>query len=157
MEAIDAHVPADLDVHLVLDNYGTHKTPRIRRWLTKAPAVPRALHAHLRVVDEPGRTLVRRAHDQAIASRYASQCRGADGARSGEFIAVTNDAPKPFVWTKSADEILASIARFAQRTLAAPSGLRMFRESLLQDTRSDVLKRRLVLPAGVLDIARKWK
>ena len=36
-----------------------------------------------------------------------------------EFIAVTNDAPKPFVWTKSADEILASIARFAQRTLAA--------------------------------------
>ena len=36
-----------------------------------------------------------------------------------EFIEVTNDEPKPFVWTKSADEILASIARFAQRTLAA--------------------------------------
>ena len=78
LDTIDAHAPADLDVHVILDNYGTHKTPIIRRWLGQASPVPCTLHADLWVVAEPDRPLVRGAHDQAVAPRGASQCRRAD-------------------------------------------------------------------------------
>jgi DDE superfamily endonuclease len=60
----------------------------------------------------PGRVLVRRAKEQTIAARRPSQCaRSRDGDPG-----LHHDNPKPFVWTKTADELLASIARFAQRT-----------------------------------------
>ena len=118
LETINAHVPAELDVHLVMDNYGTHKTPIIRTWLAKHPR----FHVHftptygswLNLIDRwfaalTTKQLRRGAHQSVAALTRAIR----------EFIRVTNDEPKPFVWTKSADQILASIARFAQRTLAA--------------------------------------
>ena len=71
LDAIDAAVPIGLAVHLILDNHGTHKTPLIQRWIAK-PTVPRTLHAHLRVVVEPGRAVVRRPDDQASPARCAA-------------------------------------------------------------------------------------
>ncbi len=59
LETIDAHVPADLDVHLILDNYGTHKTPRVRRLVRPASAVSPPLHADQRLVAQSRRALVR--------------------------------------------------------------------------------------------------
>ena len=59
LRTIDANVPAKLDIHLVMDNYGTHKTPASQELVCPAPALPRALHAHLGLVAQPGRALVR--------------------------------------------------------------------------------------------------
>ncbi len=118
LDAIDAHVPAALDVHLIVDNYGTHKTAIIHRWLAKRPR----FHLHFTPTYGSWMNLVERwfaaltttqlrrgVHQSVAALKRAIQA----------FIEVTNEQPKPFVWTKSADEILASIARFAHRTLAA--------------------------------------
>src|SRR6202451_243527 len=65
LDVIESQVPAGLDVHLIVDNYATHKTAIIRKWFAKRPHVHVALHAHLRFVDQSGRTLVRRTDKQA--------------------------------------------------------------------------------------------
>jgi len=102
-------------VHLILDNYGTHKTAVIRRWLVKRPR----FHAHFTPTSASWINLVER----WFAALTEKQIRrGAH--RSGReletaiknYVAVTNKSPKPFVWTKTADEILASVARFCART-----------------------------------------
>ena len=118
LDQIDAAVPADLDVHLILDNYGTHKTPLIRHWLAKRPRY----HLHftptyaswLNLVERwfaelTTKQLRRGAHRSVAALKRAIQ----------EFLDVHNEDPKPIVWTKSADDILASMARFAHRTTTA--------------------------------------
>jgi transposase len=65
LKTIDATTPQDLDLHLVLDNYGTHKTPTIQRWLLRHPR----FHLHFTPtgasLDQPGRVLVLRLHPQA--------------------------------------------------------------------------------------------
>ena len=68
LKQIDAHVPEGLDVHIVMDNYATHKTPTIKTWLARRPHF-RPLHTDLGILDQPGRTLVRRAHPKAAATR----------------------------------------------------------------------------------------
>jgi transposase len=122
LDRIDAAVPADLHVHIIMDNYGTHKTPLIRAWLAKRPR----FHVHFTPTYGSWLNLVERWFAELTtqqirrgAHRSVSELERAIWA----FIDVRNEQPKPFVWTKSADEILASIARFAQRTLdfqAAP-------------------------------------
>lgn len=115
---IEAHVPTDLEVHLILDNYATHKTPAVHRWLAKRPR----FHLHftpthaswLNQVERwfgllTQRQLRRGAHTSVAALKQAI----------AEFLAVHNDDPMPFCWTATADDILGKIARFAQRTLAA--------------------------------------
>ena len=80
-----------------------------------------SIHADLRLLAQPGGALVRRADEQAAAARPPQVPQLKAAIR--ELIAAHHTNPTPFVWTKSADEILASIARFAQRTLdfqAAP-------------------------------------
>lgn len=115
LDTIDASVPSHLDVHMILDNYGTHKTARIRRWLLKHPRFP--LHftptsaSWINLVERwfallTERQLRRDVHSSVRALKAAIQ----------QYITVTNRYPKPFVWTKTADEILASVARFCQRT-----------------------------------------
>nr|MBA2301240.1 IS630 family transposase [Acidobacteriota bacterium] len=117
LDRIDAQVPADLDVHIILDNYGTHKTPLIQRWLTKRPR----FHVHFTPTYGSWLNLVERWFGELTTKQLR---RGAHRSVSEleraiwEFIEVRNEEPKPFVWTKNADEILASIARFAQRTSA---------------------------------------
>ncbi len=61
LKVIDAAVPKDLELHLALDNYATHKTESVKKWLLRHPPLPPALHAHLRVLAQPRRALVRRA------------------------------------------------------------------------------------------------
>ncbi len=116
LNTIDAAVPADLELHLILDNYGTHKTPSIHRWLVKRPR----FHLHFTPTGASWINLVERWFATLTEKRvrrgsYRSTKQLEKAIR--DFIRVHNEDPKPFVWTKTADEILASIARFCQRTL----------------------------------------
>jgi transposase len=118
LDAVDQQVPRELDVHLVMDNYGTHKTPLIKNWLVKRPR----FHVHFTPTYGSWLNLVERWFAALTtkqlrrgAHRSVTQLETAIRA----FIAAHHADPKPFVWTKTADEILASIARFAQRTADA--------------------------------------
>jgi transposase len=118
LDRIDASVPVEFEIHLIMDNYGTHKTPLIRAWLAKRPRV----HVQFTPTYGSWLNLVERWFGELTSKQIR---RGAHRSvrelerAIWEFIDVRNEEPKPFVWTKTADEILASIARFAQRTLAA--------------------------------------
>ena len=122
LDAVEAAVPRHLDVHLIMDNYGTHKTPLIRHWFAKRPR----FHVHFTPTYGSWLNLVERWFAELTnkqlrrgVHRSVAQLKAA----IREFIAAHHAKATPFVWTKSADEILASIARFAQRTLdfqAAP-------------------------------------
>ena len=79
LDTIEVEVPADLDVHLIVDNYATHKTALIRNWLAKRPAIPVALHAHQRVLAEPGGKVVCAADGETTASWGASKQRRTGG------------------------------------------------------------------------------
>ena len=114
LETIDAHVPADLDVHLILDNYGTHKTARVRGWLARHPR----FHVHFTPTSASWLNLVERWFallSQKQIKRGAHRSVRALETAIREYLAITNEAPKPFVWTKTADEILAKVAGFCQR------------------------------------------
>jgi transposase len=115
LDQVEAAVPADLDVHLVLDNAATHKTRVVHDWLLKRPR----WHLHftptsaswLNLVEGWFSLLTRRCLQRgAFASTDALQ------AAIQGYIDRTNAEPKPFIWTKSADDVLASIGRFCQRT-----------------------------------------
>jgi transposase len=115
LDQIDGNVPGHLDVHLIMDNYGTHKTPVIHQWLAKRPR----FHVHFTPTYGSWLNMVERWFAELTTKqiRRASHRRVPELERAiREFIDAHNAEPKPFVWTKSADEILASIARFAQRT-----------------------------------------
>jgi transposase len=111
LDAIEAAVPADLDVHLVIDNYATHKAPLIRNWFNRRPR----WHVHLTPTSSSWinqverffallteRQIRRGIHRSVVALKAAITT----------FIDQHNANPKPFRWTKSADDILASIERF---------------------------------------------
>jgi transposase len=115
LDAVDAAVPIDLDVHLIMDNYGTHKTALIRNWFAKRPR----FHVHFTPTYGSWLNLVERwfaelTNKQLRRGTHRSVMQLE--AAIGEFIDAHQADPKPFVWTKTADEILESIARFAQRT-----------------------------------------
>lgn len=111
LDEIEANVPRNLDVHLVMDNYATHKTPLIRRWLARRPR----WHVHhtptssswLNQVERFFGLLtdkqIRRGIHRSVAALHAA---------IDDFIAQHNADHRPFCWTKSADDILASIERF---------------------------------------------
>jgi len=115
LQVIDANVPQDLDVHLILDNYATHKTPAIHRWLAKHPR----FHLHFTPTSASWINLVERwfgkLTDQLIRRGTHRSTRELVRAIK-DYMAYTNESPKPFIWTKTADQILASVARFCQRT-----------------------------------------
>jgi transposase len=122
LDAIDAAVPRKLDVHLIMDNYATHKTAVIRNWLAKRPR----FHVHFTPTYGSWLNLVERWFAELTnkqlrrgAHRSVAQLEAA----IREFIDAHHANPEPFVWTKTADQVLDNIARFAQRTLdfqAAP-------------------------------------
>jgi len=118
LDDLDRHVPNGLDVHVVCDNYGTHKAPTVKRWLSKHPR----FHMHFtptygswinmveRWFGELTEKAVRRGSYRTVSELEAA-------IRS--YLDASNAEPKPFVWTKSADLILAKIARAAHVTLEA--------------------------------------
>ena len=118
LDVIEAQVPSELDVHIIVDNYGTHKTALIRNWFAKRPR----FHIHFTPTYGSWINLVERWFAELTNKRIR---RGVFRsvkeleAAIREYIDVHNEDPKPFVWTKTADQILASIARYAQRTTAA--------------------------------------
>jgi transposase len=117
LDTIDAQVPPELDVHIIMDNYGTHKTPLIRKWFAKRPR----FHVHFTPTYGSWLNLVERwfaeLTNKQLRRGVHRSVRELEAAIQ-EFIDAHHEDPKPFVWTKTADEILASIARFAQRTSA---------------------------------------
>jgi transposase len=118
LDTIEANVPAELDVHIVLDNYGTHKTAIIRKWFAKRPR----FHVHFTPTYGSWINLVERWFAEITNKRIRRGVfRSVKELETAirEYIDVHNEDPKPFVWTRTADEILASIARFAQRTRTA--------------------------------------
>ena len=121
LRRIDAETPAGLDIHLILDNYSTHKSPRTRRWLARHPR----FHLHFTPTYSSWLNLVERWFAELTTRQLRRGVHRSVAALERairEFLDQHNTAARPFVWTKSADEILASIARFAQRTLTAHSG-----------------------------------
>jgi transposase len=115
LDTIDANVPAQLAVHLIIDNYGTHKTALIRNWLAKRPR----FHVHFTPTSASWINLVER----WFATLTTKQIRRGsfrstydlEAAIKG-YLQINNHSPKPFVWTKTADQIFDSLARFCQRT-----------------------------------------
>jgi transposase len=114
LDAIEAAVPAELEIHLVLDNYATHKTPLIRRWLAKRPR----FHLHFTPIGASWINLVERwfalLTQQQLRRGVHCSTRALEAAIL-QYIALSNTSPKPFVWIKTADEILASVERFCRR------------------------------------------
>jgi transposase len=110
---IEQAVPAGLDVHVICDNASTHKTPAIQRWLVAHPRV----HLHFTPTYSSWLNLVERWFAE-LTSKWLQ--RGthrsvAELERSiRSWIEIWNDDPRPFVWTKTADEILDSITRYLQ-------------------------------------------
>ena len=113
---VDDQVPAKLDVHLVVDNSSIHNTPQIRRWLKSHPR----FHMHFTPTYSSWLNLVERwfakLTDDALRRGSHLDVRELRDAIES-YIAETNDDPKPFAWTKTADDIIASVARFCARTL----------------------------------------
>jgi PAS domain S-box-containing protein len=115
LDRIDHEVPDGLDVHLVLDNLSTHKTPAIKRWLLQRPR----FHLHFTPtysswINQVERWFAELTRRQLRRGVHRSTRALEDTIRL--YLATYNDDPRPFVWVKTADEILASIERFCLRT-----------------------------------------
>ena len=108
---MDESVPTDLQVHVILDNYATHKTPDVKRWLIRHSR----FHLHftpthaswLNMVESwfsllSRRVLRRGVHRSTLALERAIR----------DFLDVHNEGPRPFVWTKNADEVLANLQAY---------------------------------------------
>ncbi|WP_407166468.1 IS630 family transposase [Bradyrhizobium sp. ORS 111] len=111
LDEIEAAVPDDLDVHLVMDNYATHKTPLIRNWLAKRPR----WHVHLTPTSSSWLNQVERFFALITERKIRRGIYRSVAALRAEitaFIEHHNADPTPFRWTRSADDILSSIERF---------------------------------------------
>jgi transposase len=115
LRVIDVAVPKELDVHLILDNYNTHKTPAVRRWLARHPR----FHVHFTPTYASWINLVeswfgvltnRRLRRGSFQSTRQLE------AAVREYVEINNASPTPFVWTKAADDILQSVKRFCLQT-----------------------------------------
>ncbi len=115
---IDAEVPDHLDVHLVCDNYGTHKHPTVRAWLTRHPR----FHIHYTPtysswINQVERWFAYLTTD--LLQRGDHRSVQALEADLRAWIRDWNEAPKPFIWTKTAEQILESLGRLMQRIKGA--------------------------------------
>lgn len=114
LKAIDAAVPTDQDIHLIMDNYGTHKTDKVRTWFAAHPRY----HVHFTPTSASWLNLVERFFGQ-ISEQWIKRnahTSVADLEQSiRDYIDRHNADPRPFVWHKSADTILASVARAAAK------------------------------------------
>src|SRR5215469_167632 len=114
LKLIDKAVPKDLDLHLVLDNYATHKTPAIHQWLLKHPR----FHLHFTPTSSSWMNLVERWFAELTnrkLRRSAHRSVTELEADIRNWINEWNKDPKPFVWTKTADEILETLAAYCGR------------------------------------------
>ena len=114
VKEIDTRVPDDLDIHIIMDNYATHKTKPVRTWLARRP------HYHVHFTPTSSSWINQVERWFAELTRKQLQ-RGVHASVKDleadimKFVESHNENPKPFKWTKSADEILASVKRFCLR------------------------------------------
>ncbi len=115
LDRIDQEVPADLGVHIVVDNSSTHKTPLVKRWLLRHPRFQfHFTPTYSSWINQVERWFALLTEKQLRRGTHRSSRQLEDAIRL--YLATSNGSAKPFAWTKSADEILASVARFCQRT-----------------------------------------
>jgi transposase len=114
LRRIDAEVPAELDVHLVLDNASTHKTPAIRRWLAVHPRFV----LHFTPTSASWLNLVERWFAELTTKKLQRSTHRSVRVLNEDiqgWIDTWNDNPKPYVWVKTAEEILDSVASYCKR------------------------------------------
>ena len=114
LNEIDRAVPEELDVHLVMDNYGTHKTEAVKRWLLRRPR----FHVHFTPTSSSWLNLVESFFSivqRRVAHRGVHRSTRALEKDISAFLEAHNDDPKPFVWTKTADQILESLKRYCTK------------------------------------------
>jgi transposase len=115
LERVDAAIPEKLDIHLILDNYGTHKMPKVKRWFARRPRY----HLHFTPTSASWLNQVERFFALLTQRRIR---RGTFGsvrqleAAIRDYLTHHNQNAKPFIWTANADSILKKIARFCMRT-----------------------------------------
>ncbi len=111
LNLIDRSVPEHLAVHLIMDNYGTHKTDPVKRWLLRRPR----FHVHFTPTSSSWLNLVESFFSllsRRLLKRGVHRSTTALEKDIRAFLDVHNDAPRPYVWTKSADEILSNLRRY---------------------------------------------
>jgi transposase len=114
LQTIDRQVPGDLDVHVILDNASTHKTPTVKKWLS---AHPRFV-LHFTPTSSSWLNLVERWFGELTTKKLRRGTHRSTRALNDDirsWIETWNDDPKPYVWTKTADQILESISRYCTR------------------------------------------
>ena len=114
MNLINRSVPDDLDVHVIVDNSSTHKTPEIHRWLLRHPR----FELHFTPTYSSWLNLVERWFAELTAKwlrrgTHRSTRELEDAIRT--WVAHWNENPQPFVWHKTADEILETLAGYCER------------------------------------------
>jgi transposase len=118
LKRIDKNVPAGLDVHLVCDNYGTHKTPAIQEWLARHPR----FHVHFTPTGSSWMNQVERwfglLTDKMIRRGVHKSVQALE-SDIRQWIETWNEDPKPFTWVKTADEILNSLAEYMAKISGA--------------------------------------
>jgi transposase len=115
---IDAEVPDDLDVHVICDNYGTHKHPVVNQWLAAhsrftmhfTPTYSSWLNQVERLFAYITADLLQRSDHRSVQALEKDL---------REWVRAWNENPKPFVWTKTAEQILGSLGRLLQRSTGA--------------------------------------
>jgi transposase len=115
LKTIDKAVPAELELHLVCDNYATHKTPAIKTWLLGHPR----FHLHFTPTSASWLNLVERWFAELTNRKLRRSSHRSVAELEADLRAWTaawNQDPKPFVWTKTADEILENLTSYLQRT-----------------------------------------
>ena len=120
LNLIDKEVPTDLDVHLICDNYATHTHERVQRWFRRH----RRFHVHFTPTSASWLNMVERFFRDLTDKRlrrgvFRSVLDVIDAI--DEYIVQHNDAPKPFIWTKKASDILAKVTRARRALNNAPS------------------------------------
>jgi len=117
LDEIEKAVPEELEVHLVMDNYATHKTAEIKRWLLRRPR----FKVHFTPTSSSWLNLVESFFsivDRRVTRRGVHPSTRALEEDTRRFLGTPSDAPKPFIWTKSADQILDSLQRYCTKARA---------------------------------------
>lgn len=120
LKQIDAAMPDGPEVHLVMDNYATHKTPRVKAWLARRPH----WHVHFTPTSASWINQVERWFAELTRKQLQRGVHRSTAELEADiaaFIAAHNEKPKPYKWVKSADDILASVKRFCQKTMSRTS------------------------------------